>query len=152
MYHSQTTFPITHCPDSSSLIAFTCVSSPVSHHPVSLSLFIPCSLIHTLQSFVCCCTAFPSVFPGFLSLGFGYLALFPGLLSCLWSLDYSLASGPCMFCLFLCLFVLTACLCMTLACTLDYASGLPHTIKLCLDLNPRLGADRNTQRGFSKRI
>ena len=78
-----------------------------------------------------CYTAFLSILLVFLFLGFGYLALFPGLLSCLWSLPACLF--VCLFC-FVSFFVLTACLCMTLACTLDYASGFPQPIKLHLDL------------------
>jgi len=83
----------------------------VSHYPVSLSLFQLCSTIHSLWSFVCCCTAFLSVFPGFMSLVF--FACAPGLV--LFESDVSL-------------FVFGLPVFWNIACILDY-------LKLHVDLN-----------------
>jgi len=101
---TQTTVPRTHCLDSSSLITFTCTSFTIAFTcPILLVwLYIPCSFVQSLRSlvvlFVCISEHFLCLFSGFLTFGlfldfdyscllvFGYLALFPGLLSCLWSL------------------------------------------------------------------
>jgi len=121
----QTTFPITHSPDFSSIIIL-----------FSLPHISP---YHSLQSFVCCCTAFLSSPPGVIVSWFLEFCLSLGFAFCLWPL-----------CLFVCLFVYLDCLPvfdpLCLIMNLDYSN------KLHLDLNLLVSEQLVTPRKYQTNV